>query len=181
MCSAQSKNAQPFPLTSSQVNCCSLPRCVRWKFPVPVFWFSPPSHTYLLKTVISSENNPSHYRFSNKVISDSELFWRFPCRQSSQPDVTHLRSGHRRWRRCVWWVTARCSRAGQAPSSHRWGPMGALCPPYCWQSSSESSAGTSTHRKHTRWQVTMQPAKLKSSNVTRASLRSGLTNTILYT
>lgn len=71
--------------------------------------------------------------------------------------ITHLRSGPHRWHRCVWWATGWCLRAGREPSSRRWGPAGAWCPPSCWPSSSESLAGTSTHT-NTHRQVTKQYA-----------------------
>lgn len=52
--------------------CCSLHRCALWKFPVPVFWFSPFAHLPL-KTVISTENNLSHYQFSKRFLTRSIL------------------------------------------------------------------------------------------------------------
>lgn len=52
----------------------------------------------------------------------------------------YLRSGRRRWHRCVWWGKGGCPRTGLAPSSHRWCPGAAWYLLSCWQSSWANSA-----------------------------------------
>jgi len=125
-----------FSHTSNSWSVCD--SCALWNSYLNLTSFIPSFHLWFIY------RSRLNLQIENKKITTPKKPWdTFNFPQAAA--VTHLRSGRRRWHRCAWWATGWSPRAGRAPSSRRWGPAGAWCPPSCWSSASGSSAGTSTH------------------------------------